>query len=142
MAGEAATRGDTMLALVQEGRGSADVLHVREIPKPEPVDGRVVVRMRAASVNALDWHTTHGGLLLEIIGKITRSKDDPVRGVDVAGTVEAVGSGVTRFKPGDDVFGGAPACFRGVRIGAGGSAGAEAAPACRSNRPPRSTSPA
>jgi NADPH:quinone reductase-like Zn-dependent oxidoreductase len=67
--------------------------------------------MRAASVNALDWHTTHGGLVLDIIGKVTRSKDDPVRGVDIAGIVEAIGSGVTRFKVGDEVFGGAPASF-------------------------------
>jgi NADPH:quinone reductase-like Zn-dependent oxidoreductase len=111
MAGKAADRGDTMIALVQEGRGSADVLHLREIPRPTTTDGRVLVRMRAASANALDWHTTHGGLLLDIIAKITRSKDDPVRGVDVAGIVEAVGAGVTRFKVGDEVFGGAPACF-------------------------------
>ena len=100
-----------MKALVQEGYGSADSLHVREIPKPEPTEGRVLVRMRAASVNALDWHTTHGGLLLEIISRVMRQKDDPVRGVDLAGTIEAVGPGVTRFKPGDDVFGSAPAAF-------------------------------
>jgi NADPH:quinone reductase-like Zn-dependent oxidoreductase len=107
----AGSRGDTMKALVQEGYGSADVLHVRDIPKPALVEGRVLVRMRAASVNALDWHTTHGGLLLEIIGKITRQRDEPVRGVDLAGTVEAVGPGVTRFKPGDEVFGSASATF-------------------------------
>ena len=108
---KAPAAGDTMKALVQEGRGSADVLHVREVPIPELREGRVLVRMRAASVNALDWHTTHGGLLLEIIGKIMRSKDEPVRGVDLAGTVVAVGQGVTRFKPGDEVFGGAVATF-------------------------------
>lgn len=104
-------RGHTMKALVQEGYGSADVLHVRDILRPELAEGRVLVRMRAASVNALDWHSTHGGLLLEIAGKIMRSKDEPVRGVDLAGTVEAVGPNVTRFKPGDEVFGGAPASF-------------------------------
>jgi NADPH:quinone reductase-like Zn-dependent oxidoreductase len=104
-------RGGTMKALVQEGYGSADVLHLREVPRPELLEGSVLVRMRAASVNALDWHITRGGLLLEIIGKIMRQKDDPVRGVDLTGTVEAVGPKVTRFKPGDDVFGGAPACF-------------------------------
>jgi NADPH:quinone reductase-like Zn-dependent oxidoreductase len=100
-----------MKALVQEGRGSADVLHLRDVPMPEPMEGRVIVRMRAASVNALDWHETHGGLLLEIVGKVMRTKDQPVRGVDLAGTVESVGPGVTRFKPGDEVFGGAPAAF-------------------------------
>jgi len=104
-------QGNTMKALVQEGYGSADALHLRDIPRPVLTDGTVLVRMRASSVNALDWHTTHGGLLLEIIAKLMRQKDEPVRGVDVAGTVEAVGPNVTRFKPGDEVFGGAPAAF-------------------------------
>jgi NADPH:quinone reductase-like Zn-dependent oxidoreductase len=100
-----------MKAVVQEGYGSADALHVRDIPMPELLEGRVLVRMRAASVNALDWHTTHGGLLLATIARIMRQQDEPVRGVDLAGVVEAVGPNVTRFKPGDEVFGGAPACF-------------------------------
>ena len=104
-------RTDTMRALVQEGRGSADVLHLREVPVPDLMDGRVLVRMRAASVNALDWHSTHGGLLLDIISKLMRQPDQPIRGVDLAGTVEAIGPNVTSFKPGDDVFGGAPASF-------------------------------
>ena len=111
MANQAEDRGGMMRALVQEGRGSADALHVREIPRPQATEGRVIVRMRAASVNALDWHTTHGGLLLEIIGKLMRTTDEPVRGVDIAGTVVEVGPGVTRFKPGDEVFGSAVATF-------------------------------
>ena len=102
-------RAQTMKAAVQEGSGSADVVHVRDIPRPELTEGTVLVRMRAASVNALDWHGVHGGLLMEIAAKVMRSKDEPVLGVDLAGTVEAVGPGVTSFKPGDDVFGGAPA---------------------------------
>lgn len=111
MAGRSEARPATMKALVQEGRGSADVLHVRDVPRPELMEGRVIVRMRAASVNALDWHSTHGGLLLEIIGKIRRSKDVPIRGVDLAGVVDEVGPGVTAFKPGDEVLGSAPAAF-------------------------------
>lgn len=107
----AASLPKTMKALVQEGRGSADVLHLREVPVPELTEGRVLVRMRAASVNALDWHSTHGGLILDIASRIMRSTDEPVRGVDLAGIVEAVGPGVTRFKPGDEVFGGAIATF-------------------------------
>src|SRR5438093_9461509 len=95
-------QGKTMKALVQEGHGSADALHLRDIPRPVLTDGTVLVRMRASSVNALDWHTTHGGLPLEIIAKLMRQKDEPVRGVDVAGTVEAVGPKVTRFKPGEE----------------------------------------
>lgn len=103
--------GETMKALVQEGYGSADVLHVREVPRPQLKEGHVLVRVRAASVNALDWHLTHGWWLLELIGKVMRRKDEPVRGVDVAGTVVAVGETVTRFTPGDEVFGGAPGAF-------------------------------
>jgi NADPH:quinone reductase-like Zn-dependent oxidoreductase len=101
----------TMKALVQEGRGSADVLQIRDVPMPQLIEGRVLVRMRAASVNALDWHTAHGGLLLEIISKLLRQTPQPVRGVDLAGTVEAVGPNVTRFSVGDEVFGSAPAAF-------------------------------
>jgi NADPH:quinone reductase-like Zn-dependent oxidoreductase len=111
MANKAEDRGNTMKALVQQGYGSADVLHLRDIPRPALVEGRVLVRMHAASVNALDWHSTHGGLLLEIVAKVMRQKDEPVRGVELAGTVEAVGPNVTRFKPGDEVLGGAPASF-------------------------------
>lgn len=107
----AGDRPATMKALVQDGYGSAEALHLREIPVPELREGHVLLRVHAASVNALDWHTTHGGLLLEVIGKLMRTKDEPVRGVDVAGTVVAVGRDVTRFKPGDEVFGGAPAAF-------------------------------
>jgi NADPH:quinone reductase-like Zn-dependent oxidoreductase len=103
--------GKTMKALVQEGSGSADVLHLRDVPIPELAEGRVLVRMRAASVNALDWHSTHGSRLMEIAAKIMKSKDEPIRGVDLAGTVVAVGPGVTRWKPGDEVFGGAIATF-------------------------------
>jgi NADPH:quinone reductase-like Zn-dependent oxidoreductase len=101
----------TMTALVQEGYGSADVLHVREMPRPEPGEGEVLVRMRAASVNALDWHVVHGWVVLEFIARIRRQADDPVRGVEVAGIVEAVGPGVTLLKPGDEVFGRADGSF-------------------------------
>ena len=100
-----------MKAVVQEGSGSADVLHVRDIDKPVLSDGHVLVRVRAASVNALDWHSVHGGRLMTVAASVMRQPEQPVRGVDVAGQVEAVGAGVTRFAPGDEVFGGAPAAF-------------------------------
>ena len=100
-----------MKALVQEGDGSADVLHVREIERPAVAPGRVLVKVRAASVNALDWHSVHGGTVLKIASTVMRSKAEPVRGVDLAGVVEAVGENVTQFKPGDEVFGNAPASF-------------------------------
>lgn len=100
-----------MRAIVQEGSGSADALSLREIARPVVSEGRVLIRVRAASVNALDWHTVHGGLVLQVASTLMRQKDQPVRGVDVAGVVEAVGPGVTRFAPGDEVFGSAPASF-------------------------------
>lgn len=101
----------TMKALVQEGSGSADALHVRDIPRPELTPDRVLIRVRAASVNALDWHSVHGGRLITIASKIMRTREQPVRGVDVAGLVEAVGANVTQLRPGDEVFGNAPASF-------------------------------
>src|SRR2546426_1391395 len=94
-----------MKAIVQDGYGSADVLHLREIDKPVIADDRVLLRVRAASVNALDWHTVHGALLIRLITKLLRQPNFPVRGVDVAGEVEAVGKNVTRLRPGDEVFG-------------------------------------
>lgn len=101
----------TMRAIVQEGYGSADALRLREIEKPALAEGRVLVRVRAASVNALDWHSVHGGFVIRAVSSLMRQKDEPVRGVDLAGVVEAVGANVTRFAPGDEVFGGAPAAF-------------------------------
>src|SRR5256714_3307955 len=100
-----------MKAIVQDGYGSADVLHLREIDKPVVTDGSVLIRVRAASVNALDWHSVHGGRMIRAVSSLTRQPEQAVRGVDVAGHVEAVGAGVTRFAPGDEVFGGAPASF-------------------------------
>ncbi|HEX6061768.1 MAG TPA: NAD(P)-dependent alcohol dehydrogenase [Candidatus Limnocylindria bacterium] len=103
--------GTTMKALVQEGTGSADVLHLRDIERPAITDDRVLIRVRAASVNALDWHNVHGGRALTIIGKLMRQPNIPVRGVDVAGEIEAVGKNVTRLRPGDVVFGTGRATF-------------------------------
>ncbi|MEP6694828.1 MAG: NAD(P)-dependent alcohol dehydrogenase [Chloroflexota bacterium] len=100
-----------MKALVQDGYGSADVLHIREMEKPALTEGSVLVRVRAASVNALDWHNVHGGTMIRLVSSLMRQKDVPVRGVDYAGVIEAVGPNVTRFVPGDEVFGSAPAAF-------------------------------
>jgi len=100
-----------MKAIVQDGYGSADVLQLREIGKPVVTEGGVLVRVRAASVNALDWHSVHGGKMIRAVSALMRQPEQPVRGVDVAGHVEAVGASVTRFAPGDEVFGGAPAAF-------------------------------
>lgn len=102
-----ATGGSTMKALVQEGYGSADALRVKEVERPAVGPDQVLVRVRAASLNALDWHTVHGGRLMRTAATVMRQKDIPVRGVDLAGVVEAVGHDVTSFVPGDEVFGGA-----------------------------------
>jgi len=95
-----------MKALVQEGSGSADVLHLREIAAPTITDDRVLVKVYAASVNAADYHLVHGATIVRVIGKLLRqSAQSPIRGVDVAGVVEAVGKNVTELRPRDEVFG-------------------------------------
>ncbi|HEV2250853.1 MAG TPA: NAD(P)-dependent alcohol dehydrogenase [Candidatus Limnocylindria bacterium] len=102
--------GETMKAIVQEGYGEG-ALQLREMAKPDVGDDRILIRVRAASVNALDWHTFHGARLMGIIGFVMRSGPSvAIRGVDVAGVVEAVGKDVTRFRPGDEVCG----CGRGT----------------------------
>jgi len=101
----------TMKAIVQEGDGSADLLRLREVDKPVVGDDGVLVRVRAASVNALDWHNVHGGRLVRIIAFLMRQPMIPIRGVDVAGQVEAVGKDVKRLRPGDEVFGVARGSF-------------------------------
>lgn len=95
-----------MKAVVQDVYGSADVLHLRDIPKPAPGDGEVLVRVRAAGVDQGVWHLMTGmPYLVRIFGYGLKKPKVPVRGREVAGVVEAVGAGVTRFQPGDDVFG-------------------------------------
>jgi NADPH:quinone reductase-like Zn-dependent oxidoreductase len=102
----ASTSPHTMKALVQEGSGSADVLHLREVPTPSVGDDRVLVKVHAASVNAADYHTVHGAAIVRVIGKLLRqSRPNPIRGGDLAGVVEAVGKNVTNLRPGDEVFG-------------------------------------
>ena len=100
-----------MKAIVQEGSGSADVLHLRDIQRPDLPDDRVLVRVRAASVNALDWHTVHGGRLVSAVGFLLRQPTFPIRGADLSGHIEAVGKDVTRLRPGDAVFGTARGTF-------------------------------
>src|SRR5882724_6977289 len=90
----AARPSGTMKAVMQEGSGTADALHLREIDKPALPDDRVLVRVRAASVNALDWHNVHGSRLIGLINTVTRQTMFPIRGVDLAGQVEAVGKDV------------------------------------------------
>lgn len=95
-----------MKALVQDGAGSADVLHLRDLAVPAVADDRALVKVHAASVNAADYHIVHGARIVGVIGRLLRqSRPPPVRGVDVAGVVEAVGKDITGLQPGDEVFG-------------------------------------
>ncbi len=100
-----------MKAIVQEGYGSPDALKLREIKMPAFGDNGVVVEVHAASVNALDWHVARGVPFFIPILEAIGGPKHRVRGVDLAGRVTAVGKNVTRFKPGDEVLGGADGSF-------------------------------
>ncbi len=94
-----------MNAIVQDEYGSAAVLEERQVGRPSINGGEVLLRVRAASVNPLDWHIMRGRPRFIRFVAGLRAPKPPVRGVDVAGRVEALGKDVTRFQPGDDVFG-------------------------------------
>lgn len=94
-----------MKAVVYRRYGSADVLELEEIEKPVPEDDEALVRVRAASVNPYDWHYLTGKPFLSRIIYGLRRPHGHRLGADLAGEVEAVGQAVTRFKPGDAVFG-------------------------------------
>ena len=107
-AGTATGRETTMRAITQDRYGGPDVLELRDIARPAPKDGEVLIRVRAAGLHRGDWHVMTGlpyliRLVVPTLG--LRRPKSPVLGMDVAGTVEAVGGGVTRFQPGDAVFG-------------------------------------
>src|SRR6202030_2965105 len=95
-----------MKAIVYRCYGSPDVLRFEDIAKPTAADNEVLVKVHAASVNPLDWHHMEGTPYLVRMDAGFGKPQNPRLGVDFAGTVEAVGRNVTRFKPGDEVFGG------------------------------------
>jgi NADPH:quinone reductase-like Zn-dependent oxidoreductase len=95
-----------MKAIVYRSYGSPDVLKSEEIEKPTARDNEVLVKVRAASINPLDWRLMRGRPLLLRIGMGLQKPKEPRVGRDVAGEVESVGKNITRFKPGDEVFGG------------------------------------
>ena len=105
------TDAELMKAIVYRCYGSPDVLEYVDIEKPMPKDDEVLVKIQAASVNPLDWHYMRGSPYLMRLGTGLGAPDDTRMGVDFAGTVEAVGKDVTRFSPGDDVFGGRTGAF-------------------------------
>jgi NADPH:quinone reductase-like Zn-dependent oxidoreductase len=86
--------------------GPTDVLQYGDIEKPEPGADEVLVKVHAAGVNPLDWHFMRGTpYFMRLMSGLGKPEESGL-GVDFGGTVEAVGSKVTAFKPGDDVFGG------------------------------------
>ncbi len=94
-----------MKAIVYREYGSPDVLELSDIDTPVPADDQVLVRVVAASVNPVDWHTMRGKpYIVRAFGGLRRPKNTGL-GADVAGVVDAVGSAVTGFRPGDEVFG-------------------------------------
>ena len=95
-----------MRAVVQDRYGHADVLTLRDVAVPIPSAKDVIVRIRAASINALDWRLITGRpFLLRLLGFGLLRPKRPVRGVDLAGVVLSVGPSGSVFKVGDEVFG-------------------------------------
>jgi NADPH:quinone reductase-like Zn-dependent oxidoreductase len=118
----------SMKAAVYRCYGSPDVVKLETIPKPTLEDDRMLVKVHAASVNPLDWHYMRGKPYIMRPGVGMGAPEDIRLGVDFAGTVEAVGKGVQRFKPGDEVFGGADGAFAEyVNVRAAGSVAAKPA---------------
>jgi NADPH:quinone reductase-like Zn-dependent oxidoreductase len=100
-----------MKAIVHNRYGSSDVLRYEETEKPVPADDEVLIRVRAASVNPLDWRLMRGEPYIVRFMMGMRESKIKRPGVDVAGRVEAVGRNVTRLKPGEDVFGSCRGAF-------------------------------
>ncbi len=93
-----------MKAVVRERYGPPEMLRLEEVDRPIPKDNEVLVQVRAVSVNASDWEILRGKPLYSRIGGPFRPSHRTL-GSDIAGRVEAIGSAVTRFRPGDEVFG-------------------------------------
>jgi NADPH:quinone reductase-like Zn-dependent oxidoreductase len=100
-----------MKAIVYHSYGSPDVLRCEEIERPVAGANEVLIRVRAASANPLDWHYMRGTPYLVRIGGGLRKPKTTRLGADLSGHVEAVGKNVTQFKPGDEVFGACRGAF-------------------------------
>jgi NADPH:quinone reductase-like Zn-dependent oxidoreductase len=102
-----------MKAIIFPTYGSPDVLQLTELEKPTPNENQVLIRVHAAAANPMDWHRMRGKPVIARLNGGYLKPKNPKLGADIAGRVEAVGSNVTEFRPGDEVFG---------SIGAGGFA--------------------
>ncbi len=95
-----------MKAIVYTKYGSPDVLQLKEVEKPSPKDNEALVKVHAASINALDWHLLTADIfLVRLMGGGLLNPKNTILGADIAGRVEAVGRNVKQFQPGDEVFG-------------------------------------
>lgn len=101
----------TMKAVVQDRYGSSETWRLGRMPRPGTTDGQVLVRVAAAGLDRGTEHLMNGLPYAMRLGFGLRGPRNPVPGRDVAGTVEAVGAGVTRFAVGDEVYGVAPGSF-------------------------------
>lgn len=106
-----AAHGATMRAVTQSRYGSSEVLRLSRVPRPEISDHEVLVRVRAAGLDRGTQHLMTGKPYAVRLAMGLRRPRNPVPGRDVAGTVVEVGSSVTRFAPGDEVYGVAPGSF-------------------------------
>ena len=95
-----------MKAVVYTQYGSPDVLQFKEVQKPAPRDDDVLIKVHAASVNSWDWDMLTGRpLAYRFFSGMRKPKKTKILGCDIAGRIEAVGSKITQFDPGDDVYG-------------------------------------
>jgi NADPH:quinone reductase-like Zn-dependent oxidoreductase len=96
-----------MKAIVFTRYGSPDGLELREVPRPTPEDDELLISVHASSINSWDWEFLNGTPFLNrlMFGLLKPKPGKQILGADIAGTVEAVGRRVTRFQPGDEVFG-------------------------------------
>jgi len=95
-----------MKAIVCTKYGSPDVLQLQEVPKPAPQDDEVLIRVYAASVNARDWRFIRAKpFFIRLVPGGFLQPKNKILGADLAGRVEAIGSNVKQFQPGDEVFG-------------------------------------
>jgi NADPH:quinone reductase-like Zn-dependent oxidoreductase len=101
-------------AIVRQTYGPPDVLHLADVPVPTVGDGDVLVRVRAASANAGDWHLLRGTPFPFRLVAGLRIPRFKIIGTDIAGDVEAVGRNITQFRPGDEVFGELSRCGFGA----------------------------
>jgi len=104
-----------MKAVIYEHYGPPDVLQLKDVDKPIPNDDEILVKVHAASVNALDWHALRADpFLFRFMGAGIMKPKNNILGADVAGRVEAVGRNVKQFQPGDEVIGDLYECGLGA----------------------------